>query len=79
MSWEDETGSVWSYEALHPGNCLLELQYTATHPKGVWIGEARTKAAAVEIRELKASTPVVANQIEVCALADDSGSLLASR
>jgi RNA polymerase sigma factor (sigma-70 family) len=70
LYWEDETGNEWSYDGLRPGKYLLRLHYKSTGPNGTWAGEAQTNPLAVEIRELKTSAPVVANQLEVCALAD---------
>jgi RNA polymerase sigma factor (sigma-70 family) len=70
LYWEDEGGSVWSYDGLQPGKYLLSLHYKSTGPSGTWAGEASTKAVTIEIRELHASAPVVVNQLEVSALAD---------
>jgi hypothetical protein len=70
LGWMDETGSYWSCDGLQPGKYLLSLRYSSTGRNGEWAGKAQTVALAVTIRELKASPPVTANALEVCALAD---------
>jgi RNA polymerase sigma factor (sigma-70 family) len=70
LYWEDQGGTVWSYDGLQPGKYLLRLHYKSPGPGGTWAGEALTKDVEVVVRELRASAPVVANQLRVCALAD---------
>jgi hypothetical protein len=70
LYWEDSGGTMWSFDGLQPNKYLLQLHYTSTGHKNSWAGEVLTKTVTVDLRELKASAPVLANQIEVCALAD---------
>ncbi len=70
LNWNDETGSYLSIDMLQPGTYLLALHYNTTKRKGVWAGEVRTESVPVEIRELSASPPTVANDLELVALAD---------
>jgi hypothetical protein len=72
LTWEDDSGFVWSYDDLSPGKYFLSLDYTTwdLDPKDKSYFSVQTKEVPVELREMKTSKKIAFPEYAVSALAD---------
>ena len=69
LCWEDHSGGYMGLEKLQQRRYALELHYKKLGSQEL-LREIETKPITVEIRELKASAPVIKDNFEIYALAD---------
>ena len=72
LAWYEGGKYAWSYDGLQVGKYLLHLNHEVLDSKGNMTGSVLSKAASIEIRELKASREIIAGQTAMQALTDGS-------